>query len=478
MEIDISKINKTKGYFEGRLDAVDSATALIAASYKKNVCRNFSAINPSQIDDRVGGEEFYVTRKYDGEMNVLFYNEKETFIINTGGKVRTGLSCTEEAGRALKRAGISKAVIPSELYVCESDGRKRVFDVLSALADEKEAAKLCLAPFDIIEIDGAPPRYKNYEELYKKLDEVFGGFEAVKQVRFSKASTKAELKDIYRRWVEEEGSEGLVVRSELPVVYKIKPKHNLDAVVIGYTEGMGEYSGQVRTLLLALMADDNTFQVIGRTGNGFSSEQKKELLEKLSKTVIDSDFIETDSNHVGFRMVEPSIVIELSFNDIIFETSTSPVLNPVLTIKDGSYRFITSCNGISLIFPVFERVREDKRAVCHDVRLSQITEDFYLPDFGKCLSTAALPESEVLQREVYKKEAKDKLMVQKFIVIKTNKEDKDERYPAYVLHYTNFSSDRKEPLQRDIRISNSREQILELLEEFKNENIKKGWIKV
>ena len=63
------------------------------------------------------------------------------------------------------------------------------------------------------------------------------------------------------------------------------------------------------------------------------------------------------------------------------------------------------------------------------------------------------------------------------MVWKTNKE-KLYSYPAYVFHYTNFSSDRKEPLQREICISDDPEQIMQIMGEFIEENIKKGWVKV
>ncbi len=478
MRIDKSKLIKGKGYFEGTIEAVDEATALVSGDYKKNVARNFISISPDQMEARIAGEEFYITRKYDGEMSVIFYNGEDTFIMNAGGKVRLGIPCVEEAGKALKKAGISSAVIPAELYVSEAKGRTRVFDVLSALSKEEEICSLCLAPFDIIEINGVPWRSKKYNEIYQRLEEIFNDIPVVRQVTYKKAASKSEVAQIFKNWVEEGGSEGIIVRSELPLVYKVKPKHNLDAVVIGYSEGTGEDRGKIRTLLLALMPDNNTYQVIGRTGNGFNDTQKKELFESLSKTAIESDYIETDSNNVAFRMVKPETVIELSYNDIIFEGSASRITNTILELEDGKYKPAAVCNGLSMIYPIFTRLRDDKKANETDVRLSQITDLFYSPGIGECNAPVELPKSEVLFREVYKKESKDKIMVQKFMVWKTNKENTDERYPAFVFHYTNFSSDRKEPLQRDIRISNSKDQIFELLNAFISENVKKGWVKV
>jgi hypothetical protein len=65
--------------------------------------------------------------------------------------------------------------------------------------------------------------------------------------------------------------------------------------------------------------------------------------------------------------------------------------------------------------------------------------------------------------------------VQKFIVWKTNKDDIDDQYPAYVMNYTNFSPTRGKPLKKEVRVSSSKEQILEFLNKFKEKYIKKGW---
>jgi hypothetical protein len=66
-------------------------------------------------------------------------------------------------------------------------------------------------------------------------------------------------------------------------------------------------------------------------------------------------------------------------------------------------------------------------------------------------------------------------MVRKFVMWKTNKENVSREHPAFVVHFTDFSPNRATPLTRDIRVSNSREQIDQLFESLKQENVKKGW---
>lgn len=65
-------------------------------------------------------------------------------------------------------------------------------------------------------------------------------------------------------------------------------------------------------------------------------------------------------------------------------------------------------------------------------------------------------------------------MVRKFVIIKTNKENTT-KYPAYVLHITDFSAGRKDPLKKELKLTNSKVQIKELLAEALEKNIKKGW---
>jgi len=71
-----------------------------------------------------------------------------------------------------------------------------------------------------------------------------------------------------------------------------------------------------------------------------------------------------------------------------------------------------------------------------------------------------LPESTLLKRQVATKTLKGAEMVRKLVMWKTNKESlQEDEYPAYVLHFTDYSPNRKNPLSRDIRVSNSAEQI-------------------
>jgi len=89
-----------------------------------------------------------------------------------------------------------------------------------------------------------------------------------------------------------------------------------------------------------------------------------------------------------------------------------------------------------------------------------------------------LPRSEILRREVYIQHKGDKHGVRKLLLLQTHKDSLDASYPAYVVHFTDYSSGRKDPLQREVRLANTREQADAIAEQMLADNIKRGWTRV
>jgi len=478
MKINENKLKKRNGYEEGKADTLDKASVDKAFTYKKEFLKKFIAINPQQIDSRLGDNIYWVSRKYDGEFADIFYENGKAIIVNRSGRVRRGIPCIDEAAAILKKNGIREAVIPAELYFYDEKKKTRVNDLINALANEKKIGKLRLACYDLMEIDGKEYKPQNYGETLEKLDEILKGGKLIHAVDWKVAKSNAAVKDIFSQWVEKEGSEGIVVRSEMPFVWKVKPRHNVDAVVIGFTEGTGEARGQVRSMLLALMPEEGKYQIVTRVGGGMTEKLKRELFDYFSPRVMKSEFLDTDSNHVAFQMVEPDKVIEFSVNDVRWESPNGNIENPVLVIQEGEYRLSENVNGISFVAPIIERFRDDKQADAGDVRLSQV-EDFssFEPEELENIPIPKLRQSEILFRDVYRKTIGQKVMVLKITGWKTNKE-KTGDWPAYVLHITNFSSDRQQHLQRDVDITDDYDQLLELKDKAVEDNVKAGWKKV
>lgn len=448
-----------------------------ARDYKRTVAGAFVLVEGSAIHDKISGEELFVTRKIDGVMQLVFIRDGKLEAYNSNGKeMPMDLPCYIEMQQLLNDAGIRNATIAAEMFARpESGTRERVGQVSTALSSSPE--RLMLAPFDLLDLEDETLDAANYPTKHERLKKIFASGNLVKPVPGRAASSKQAVAELYKKIVEEGGGEGIVVHGNSPIIYKVKPRHTIDGVVIGFTTGDDERSEMVRDVLVAVMRPDGLLQSVMAVGNGLTDDERGKLYKRLSAMTVESDYVQTDSRNVAFEMVRPEIIIEVSALDFVTENAAGePKMNPLLEFSNGKYSAITNTAGVAAQSPVIVRLRDDKSFCEADIRLSQVTD---LCNFAevKTLNLNKLPHSEIIVRRVYIKTQKEKRMVQKFLVWKTNKEQTG-RFPAFVLHHTDYSASRKDALKRDIRVSNSLDQINALLEQFIAENIKKGWEEV
>jgi ATP-dependent DNA ligase len=474
MKIDINKLIKTNNYLKGHLDALDESIKNLPGDFKKKLSQQFLAVNSTEIDSRIKGNKFFVSKKMDGHLQLIIFDDDQIFMVGRNGTVRMNLPCLDLMKSLLKEKNINNAIIATELYVQKENQRSRVYDVIAALSEADALDTLALAVFDIVELENQAFRGMSYDDVWKRITEIFPPDGKVHAVETRKVKSRKEVQKIFDEWVTEAGHEGLVVRGDMPFMFKVKPKYTFDGVVVGYTEGINDHKGKIKSLLVGFYRDKDIIQVVGKVGTNFSEDDRLELFDYFAKKHCDSTYIETDNDGIAFHMVKPDTVVEIGCNDVMIEnTYGKPLLNNLLQYENNTHSRYATIAGVRFIYPVFERIREDKTPGLDDSGIMQLKDFIDLSAPQK--HTSALPKSEVLLRKVYKKTQKDKVMVQKFIVWKTNKEDMDPRYPAYVLFYTNFSSQRKDPLQTEIRISSDKEQIMALAESFILKNVKKGW---
>jgi hypothetical protein len=191
----------------------------------------------------------------------------------------------------------------------------------------------------------------------------------------------------------------------------------------------------------------------------------------------ESNYAEVNDS-VAYQMVRPEWVIEMSCLDLINQNTRGSSIDRMVLGFDqpnNSYQSIRRLPLASPISPVFVRRREDKSIRHADLRLHQVSQVVEVPMMDRDARQLAHPKSELLVREVFTKTLKGNLMVRKLLLWKTNKESEGGNFPAYVAYYTDFSPNRAAPLERDIRVSNSLDQIKELLGAMKGEYIVKGW---
>jgi hypothetical protein len=449
--------------------------------YRRQASVRMVPLDPDDISKKIPTSEYHVSRKVDGEFNVLVYRDRQAFAVNPGGTVRIGLPWQDEAARMLADAKVQEAMVAGELYVQREDRRPRVHDVTTVARQpqsDDDLQRLRFAVFDLISLNGQTPG-PPFADTWKTIQRIFGRGERVHPVEAQSAGDADGIARLFARWVEKEGAEGLVVRSDAAGQFKIKQRHTLDAVVIGFTESVAERQGLLHDLLLALVRPDGSLQVLSRVGGGFSEDQRRSLLSDLKDMVVGSEYAEVNADRVAYEMVRPEWVAEVSYLDLISETTRGgPVKRMVLEFQENGsslYRALCPLPLASVISPQFIRLREDKTVHRDDVRIAQVSDRVEVALTDRDARKLTLPKSEVLHREVYTKQLKGETMIRKFVMWKTNKETLSDEFPAYVVHYTDFSPNRQSPLEREVRVSSSREQIEALCRGLKEENIKKGW---
>jgi len=474
MKIHINKLQKTNNHLKGHLDCLDESIRTLPQDFKKKLSQQFFSVNSTEIESRIKGNTFYVSKKMDGHLQLIIFDEDQIFMVGRNGTVRMNIPCLDQMKYILQEKKINNTIIACEMYVLRENQRSRVYDVIAALSEAESLGILALAVFDIVEINGQTFRGMAYGDIWTRITDIFPSDGNVHAVETRKVKSNQEVRKIFDEWVTNDGHEGLVVRGNMPFMFKVKPKYTFDGVVVGYTEGINEHKGKIKSLLVGFYREKDIIQVAGKVGTNFSEDDRQELFQYFSKKHCDSNYIETDNDGIAFHMVTPDTVAEIGCNDIMIEnTYGKPLLNNLLQYEDNTFSRISTIAGVRFIYPVFERLRNDKSPGLDDSGISQLKDYIDLSSPQK--QTSVLPKSEILMRKVYKKTQKDKVMVQKFMVWKTNKEYLDPRYPSYVLFYTNFSSQRKDPLKTDIRISSDKKQIMALAESFVLKNVKKGW---
>lgn len=454
---------------------------LRAQEYRRLASARMQPLDRTGIRSHLPAGEYQVSRKFDGEFTVLVVRDGEAASVNPGGTVRIGLPWLNEAAQRLRAAGIKNALIAGELYFAPTPvGRERVADVSRAARrpdNQADLDQLHFAAFDLLESDGAAPPAR-YADVMARLHKWFSGGTRVSAVAITVAKSAEEIESLFARVVESEGSEGLVLRSDSAGRFKLKPRHTLDAVVVGFTVASEpDRKGMLHDLLLALRRDDGSLHLVGHVGTGFSDDERRNLLSDLKDRAATSEYSEPSDHHVAYQMVRPEVIVEISYLDVVTQNTRGAGIDRMTLSWDaaaGRYAPLRRLPLASLISPVFIRRRDDKHLNDSDVRLAQLSDRFDIAKTELNARQLTQPKSALLRREVYTKTLKGQTLVRKLLLWQTNKADSGD-YPAFVLHLTDFSPTRKTPLERQVRVSSSREQIDLLWTELFEQNIVKGW---
>jgi hypothetical protein len=447
--------------------------------YRRMVAGGYQAVTRDEISERFPGGRFVVSPKIDGEIWFLVLDRNDACLVSPRGRVIHGAVPLLEEARSFATRCAGTTILAGELFAASKTSRPRVGDV-ATLFGGGAAAKvdsLGFAPFDLVvggDGQGTMP-LNSYDDRLAVLQRLCDGGKRVTPVKTEVVGTAHDIVTLFTNWVTDGKAEGLVVRVSNERIFKVKESITIDAVIIGYTI-RSEDAKQTRSLLFALMREDGLFHVLGSTGNLGDENQRVELMELLVGSENISNYRHVSSSGELYQFVRPIHVAEIKVTDLQSQDSSGqPPKRMVLKLEGDRWESVRQLPGVSLIHPVFVRLRPDKQVNAADIRISQVTDRCYIPDVQGTVTVSELPKSELIRREVYVKKAKDQVAVRKLLVWKTNKENIDPAYPAYVVHFTDYSAGRKEPLAREVRLAPSQEAAGQIAEAMLEENIKKGW---
>jgi len=150
-----------------------------------------------------------------------------------------------------------------------------------------------------------------------------------------------------------------------------------------------------------------------------------------------------------------------------------PIKHPRLNFGPDGWEVAGWSHSVAVHNAIVVRLRSDKSCTTEDIGWSQVTR--LLPVTATTEETK-LGVSTVVRRQVWTKEGSGKVDVRKLVVWKTNKESAG--YSAFVVHWTDYSSTRKSPLDREVRLAPNEEEALKIADAMIADNIKKGWSEV
>lgn len=272
------------------------------------------------------GEYIYVTEKFDGIRCVCMIHNGIIKFFTRQGKEITGLKDIEND---IKRSGMLDVVIDGELlfngdYVDSGDQYRKTTKIVNSKLDDKK--QITFNVFDIIPIDEfkkgeSVSKYEHRRQVLSLMHET----ENIKVAPILYEGTDHSQIMVQHKKMVENGREGVMVNrnhvyqcKRTTSLLKVKVMDDVDLRVIGYEEGRGENIGR----LGAFIVDYKGHKV--NVGSGYSKEQRIEFWENRDK-----------------------------------------MIGKIIKVQ----HFEETCNqqgGLSLRFPVFLEVREDKNEPSYD----------------------------------------------------------------------------------------------------------------
>jgi len=355
-----------------------------------------------EVLDRFQGEQFTCEYKYDGERaqvhllpdgTVRIYSRNSEDMSERYPDLVSIVKDFIKESHELSTSGTPKSMILDCEAVAWDREKSKIlpFQVLSTRKrkDVNESdikVHICLFAFDLLYYNGQSLIGRAFEERRTTLHENFQPVEGKFQFATCKDSSDLDELQAFLDQSVKDSCEGLMVKMlhgsesfyepskrsrnwlKLKKDYLAGVGDSLDLVVVGAYVGKGKRTGSYGGFLLASYNDDTgEYETTCKIGTGFSDEDLSSLYTRLKPTEISQPkpfyvYDTKNSNAVPDVWLEPTTLFEVLTADL----SLSPIY------KAGHQEY---GKGISLRFPRFLRIREDKGV--EDATSSSQVAEFY-----------------------------------------------------------------------------------------------------
>lgn len=440
--------------------------------YKSVVAQGYTFLPVNEIKN-LQNDDYFISRKYDGQLWYYIKEKDYSKIINVNERdISKALpALLNDLDNKTKQH--KNLILAGELYFSTND-RERNGDVSSSINDVSRSKNLKLGVFDVVFSEKLNPEFsKRYDFLLDMLDaDKKASCHAIEQKKIK----KNEIEKYFTKIVENEKGEGVILRNNTHI-YKIKKEETIDAIITGYTTE--EKANEIRSISFGVFINQNEIMHIGSSGNFSDLNLKKLLFNELTSLKINSNFQKVASNGAAYTFVKPKIVLEVKLLEFQADKSNDePVKHVKFEVKNEKLNVTGKIRSVSILGSSILRLRDDKKANEQDCGLNQISRITGLSkDEFKTQEIKNLPESKIIQKEVYKKESKKGIAIRKFVFWKSNKE-KVSDYSSFLCYYLDYSEGRKDPMKKKIYPFNDEKLGSIYFKKLIEENVKKGWNKI
>jgi len=452
---------------------LDPALAALLRGYRRRSLSGVFTVSPGEVPSFLPPGTLHATALPGGSPWFLVLDQGEASLASAAGQVIEGdLPLLAEARSMVPRAS-GRTVVAGELVAAGQPT-----EAFLSAGERAEVHRLSFVGLDLL--SGGDQRARMplgaFDERLSVARRLLDGGRKVQVARVDTVSSPDAVASLYREIVDGQHARGLLLRSSQDRLLKVMPALTVFVHVVGFTDRTG--GGEVGSVLLALRRPDGPFQLLDLCTHLGDADARRSLHQLLAPLAAGSSFLHPGPHGELVRFVRPEVAVEIRANDVVTDDPLGrPIEAMALSFDGGSWSPVRPGSSAHLVAPRVVRVLQPHESHRALMGLAQLADRCWIDGLERPLTRPSLGQSAVVRREVWVKEQKGKKAVRKLVAWKTNKEQSDPDYPAYVVHWTDYSPARREPLDRAVHPAPSEEAANAIADRLLAEHIKKGWLR-